>query len=199
MERIYTKYSKNIPILKFTGCANCSMSYGKHNNNLVNRGCCWYDTEFDLYDLKNLIDINADILYNLLQKYTYQTQNNGLYYSVEFSALHYSKNNKDNKICVFFQEGKGCKLPIYARPFICRITLCPQIRLYLSPEDYQRIRSFIGKAYQHRLNSIEEIKQKIDFNSLKSENIYEIINALKSIPSLLPIDKTHIEILIENN
>lgn len=199
MEKVYTEYNMNIPILRFTGCSNCSMPYGKHSSNITNRGCCWYDAEFDLYDLKNILDINPDILCNLLQKYTYRIKNDGLYYAVEFPALCYGENNKDNKICIFFQEGKGCKLSVYARPFICRITLCPQIRLYLSPEDYLRIRSFIGKAYQHRLNCIEEIKQKIDFNSIKSENIYEIINTLKSIPPLFPINKTNIEIQIKNN
>lgn len=197
MERIYTEYNMNIPILKFTGCTNCSMPYGKHSNNIINQGCCWYDAEFDLYDLKNLVDIDINIFYNLLEKYTYRIKNNQLYYAIEFPATYHGENNKCNKICVFFQENKGCELPTYARPFICRITLCPQIRLYLQPEDYQQIRSFIKEAYQHRLNAIEEIKRQGNFNSLKSENIYEVINALKSIPPFPPVKKIHIEIPIK--
>lgn len=51
MKRVYTEYDKGIPILRFTGCSNCSMPYGKYSNNITNRGCCWYDAEFDLYDL----------------------------------------------------------------------------------------------------------------------------------------------------
>ena len=198
MNKVYTEYSKSIPILKFTGCTNCSMPYGKHSDNIINRGCCWYDAEFDLYDLKNLVDINIDLLDNLLKTYTYKIKNSDLYYAIEFPAICYGKNNiKYNKVCTFFQKNKGCKLPIYARPFICRITLCPQIRLCLSPEDYRQIRIFISKAYQHRLESIEKIKQKIDFNLIKSENIYEIINVLKSISHLTPIEKIHIEMPIK--
>jgi len=199
MKRVYTEYDKGIPILKFTECSNCSMPYGEHSNNIINRGCCWYDAEFDIYDLKNLVDIDIDLLNNLLKKYTYKIKNSDLYYAIEFPAICYGKDNvKHNKVCIFFEKYKGCKLPIYAKPFICRTALCPQVRLYLLPEDYRQIRNFISKVYRHRLMAIEEIKQKLNFSSIKPDNIYEVINVLKSISPLKPIDEIRINILVKN-
>lgn len=71
------------------------------------------------------------------------------------------------------------------------------VSLYVLKYDYIYNPNFIKEAYQHRLNAIEEIKRQGNFNSLKSENIYEVINALKSIPPSPPVKKIHIEIPIK--
>jgi len=46
--------------------------------------------------------------------------------------------------------------------------------------------------------AIEEIKQKLNFSSIKPDNIYEVINVLKSISPLKPIDEIRINILVKN-
>lgn len=195
MKKIQIDYDNEIPILKFSECMHCSMPYGKRDKGVPKRGCCWYDAEFDLFDLKHLVDVDIEILYKLIENNPYQIRKDNTNYAVVFLAYKYhGTEDKENKVCRFFKESRGCSLPIHARPFICRITVCPQARLHFSPEDYQQVRQWISEYYQYRLQTIEIIKEQLQLDTIDTDNIYDMIHALQKIPPLQPFHKQSIQI-----
>lgn len=78
MSKIFVEYEQNVPILRFSECKHCKMPYGKRHPNLPNRGCCWYDAEFDLFDAKNIIDKNMDRWTDIITHYRFSERESPL-------------------------------------------------------------------------------------------------------------------------
>lgn len=196
MSKIFVEYEQNVPILRFSECKHCKMPYGKRHPSLPNRGCCWYDAEFDLFDAKNIIDKNMDRWTDIITHYPYELIVKEDVWLVRFYAdCFHGKTEKEFKICQFFQENKGCLLPVFVRPFICRITLCPQAKLNLHPTDYQQIRAFIGQAYKYRLSMLDAIMQFIKEEKVNIQNIQDVTNALKNMSPLPAFEEVALQVI----
>lgn len=195
MPKIFLEHDENIPILRFSECQNCRMAYGKHAKGLPLRGCCWYDAEFDLFDIKNILDRSKNMFFHLTAKYPFELSNDKNNWFVRFPAVCYNEeNDRKNKVCSFFETTKGCLLPVYARPFVCRITLCPQARLAFSPDDYQKVRLFVAKAYRYRLLMLDWLKKELNIYETNFKNLGEVVEALQKLPPLPVFKETMLPI-----
>ncbi|QUH21976.1 hypothetical protein [Alkaliphilus sp. B6464] len=198
MNKILITTEKEIPVIKYTGCANCNLPCGKREKNVPKRGCCWYDVELDLYDIKNIIDRDKSIFIDIISKHPYiiDADLNVIY----FSANKINNNeNRENKVCIFFEKDKGCSLPVYARPFICRVTLCPHLRKYIDTKEYIKIKQVNNLIYRHRIKYLDLLNRELYERGIEMNKIDLIIEILESLPKLKPLEIQNAEVYVKSN